>query len=210
MQVKICGITDVDTALVAAEAGANAIGLVFAPSRRHVSVEDARAIASAAPPFLTKVGVFVDEDPSRVNELATACGLDLVQLHGQESPDVCAASTRPVIKAIRVADASSLAQLEGYHVAAFLLDAAVPGVAGGSGRTFDWALAAPAARAARVILSGGLTPENVQDALSRVRPFGVDVSSGVETSGRKDPEKIRTFIGRVRDWECAQRGSQRW
>ncbi len=207
MQIKICGIRDIDTALVAAEAGADAIGLVFAQSRRHVSLEEARAITGAAPPFLTKVGVFVDEDPVRVNELATACGLDLVQLHGQESPVVCAASTRPVIKAIRVTDASSLAELEAYRVAAFLLDAAVPGIAGGSGRTFDWALAAPVARTARVILSGGLTPENVQDALSRVRPFGVDVSSGVETSGRKDPEKIRAFIGRVRDWECAQRGS---
>jgi len=207
MQVKICGITDIETALVAAEAGANAIGLVFAPSRRQVSAEQARAITHAAPPFVTKVGVFVDETPSRVNELAAACGLDCVQLHGEESPDACAAATRPVIKAIRMSYASSRAQLSEYRVAAFLLDADVPGKAGGTGRTFDWELAVPMARTARVILSGGLTPENVQDALNRVRPFGVDVSSGVETRGRKDPQKIRAFIARVRDWECAQRGA---
>ncbi len=207
MRIKICGITDIATALAAAEMGADAIGLVFAPGRRQVSVEAARAIADAAPPFLTKVGVFVDEDPSRVDAVAAACGLDVVQLHGHESPQVCAASRRPVVKAIRVADASSLEQIGAYRVAAFLLDSDVPGVAGGSGRSFDWTLAASAARSARIILSGGLTPENVQDALNCVRPFGVDVSSGVETGGRKDPEKMRTFIGRVRDWEYAQRGS---
>ncbi len=207
MRIKICGITDIATALAAAEMGADAIGLVFAPSRRQVNVEAARAIADAAPPFLTKVGVFVDEDPARVDAIAAACGLDVVQLHGHESPQVCAASRRPVVKAIRVADASSLEQIGAYRVAAFLLDSDVPGVAGGSGRSFDWTLAASAARSARIILAGGLTPENVQDALNCVRPFGVDVSSGVETGGRKDPEKMRTFIGRVRDWEYAQRGS---
>ncbi len=207
MRIKICGITDIATALAAAEMGADAIGLVFAPSRRQVSVEAARAIADAAPPFLTKVGVFVDEDPARVDAIAAACGLDVVQLHGHESPQVCAGSRRPVVKAIRVADASSLEQIGAYRVAAFLLDSDVPGVAGGSGRSFDWTLAVSAARSARIILSGGLTPENVQDALNCVRPFGVDVSSGVETGGRKDPEKMCTFIGRVRDWEYAQRGS---
>ncbi len=207
MRIKICGITDIATALAAAEMGADAIGLVFAPSRRQVNVEAARAIADAAPPFLAKVGVFVDEDPARVDAIAAACGLDVVQLHGHESPQVCAASSRPVVKAIRVADASSLEQIGAYRVAAFLLDSDVLGVAGGSGRSFDWTLAASAARSARIILAGGLTPENVQDALNCVRPFGVDVSSGVETGGRKDPEKMRTFIGRVRDWEYAQRGS---
>ncbi len=206
MRVKICGICEIETALAAAEAGADAIGLVFAQSRRQVTVDQARAIADAVPPFVNKVGVFVNEDPARVEAVAAACGLDMVQLHGDESPEACAALRVPILKAIRVKDASSLALMKKYRVAAFLLDTYVPEVAGGSGRPFDWDLAAHAARAARIVLSGGLTPDNVQDALSRVRPLAVDVSSGVETNGRKDPAKIRAFIGRVRDWECAQRG----
>ncbi len=206
IRVKICGISEIETALVAAEAGADAIGLVFAPSRRRVSVAQARAISAAMPPFVNKVGVFADEVPSRVEEVVAACGLDVIQLHGDEPPEVCAELRMPILKAIRVKDASSLEVMGAYHVAAFLLDTYVAGVAGGSGRPFDWDLAAQAARSARIVLSGGLTPDNVQEALSRVRPYGVDVSSGVETNGRKDPQKIRAFVARVRDWECAQRG----
>lgn len=206
IRVKICGISEIETALVAAEAGADAIGLVFAPSQRRVSVAQARAISAAMPPFVNRVGVFADEVPSRVEEVVTACGLDVIQLHGDEPPEVCAELRMPILKAIRVKDASSLEVMGAYHVAAFLLDTYVAGVAGGSGRPFDWDLAAQAARSARIVLSGGLTPDNVQEALSRVRPYGVDVSSGVETNGRKDPQKIRAFVARVRDWECAQRG----
>jgi len=205
--VKICGISTVDAALAAAEAGADAIGLVFAPSRRQVTIARAREIVETLPPFVSSVGVFVDEERARVEEIVAACGLDVVQLHGNESPEFCAGMRVPVIKAIRVADASSLSGIGAYQVSAMLLDAAVPGVAGGSGQSFDWDLAAAVPRAVRIILSGGLTAENVVDALRRVQPFGVDVSSGVETGEHKDPEKIRAFIGRVRDWDGVQRGS---
>jgi len=207
VRVKICGISTVDAALAAAEAGADAIGLVFAPSRRQVTIARAREIVETLPPFVSSVGVFVDEERARVEEIVAACGLDVVQLHGNESPEFCAGMRVPVIKAIRVADASSLSGIGAYQVSAMLLDAAVPGVAGGSGQSFDWDLAAAVPRAVRIILSGGLTAENVVDALRRVQPFGVDVSSGVETGEHKDPEKIRAFIGRVRDWDGVQRGS---
>lgn len=199
-RVKICGISDVENALVAAEAGADAIGLVFAPSRRRVTVEQAREIVDALPPFVTKVGLFVDEDPARIEEVADACRLDVVQLHGSESPGFCAALGRTVIKAIRVKDAASLPVMDGYRVAGFLLDSYHPEVAGGTGRTFDWDLAEQVSGRYRVILSGGLTPANVTEAIEKVRPHGVDVSSGVETDGRKDPAKIREFVMRVREW----------
>jgi phosphoribosylanthranilate isomerase len=201
IRVKICGISDVSSALVASEAGADAIGLIFAPSRRQVTPQRAREITAALPPFVSKVGVFVDEDHHRIEDLASACGLQAVQLHGAESPEFCEGFGVPVIKAIRVKDASSLEGLSDYRVGAFLLDTYDASALGGTGKAFDWSLAARAAHAHRVILSGGLTPENVTGALTRVHPYGVDVSSGVETDGAKDHGKIRAFIRRVREWE---------
>jgi len=203
-RVKICGISDVESALAAAEAGADAIGLVFAPSRRRVMPERAAEIASALPPFVTKVGVFVDEERGRIEELVGLCGLDAVQLHGSEPAELCASLHIPVIKAIRVKDASSLALMGGYRVGAFLLDTYDASALGGTGKTFDWSLAARAADTHRIILSGGLTLENVADALDRVHPYGVDVSSGVESDGRKDHAKIREFVRRVREWDSEQ------
>lgn len=207
-RVKICGISEVASALVAAEAGAHAIGLIFAKSRRQVTLERAREITASLPPFVAKVGVFVDEDRDRVTEIVEAAGLDTVQLHGQESPDYCAAMPVPVVKAIRVKNAASLSVLAGYRVAAFLLDTYDPEVMGGTGRPFDWSLAAEARRGHPVILSGGLNPGNVVEGLERVRPFGVDVSSGVETDGRKDHAKIREFIRRVREWDGTYRNAE--
>lgn len=207
VRVKICGISTVVAALAAAEAGANAIGLIFASGRRQVTIPQAREIVEALPPFVSSVGVFVDEERPQIEEVIGACRLDFVQLHGNESPEFCAKMPVPVVKAIRIADSSSLERIRHYQVAAVLLEAAVPGIAGGSGRTFDWELAAPVAPSVRIILSGGLTPENVQRAISQVHPFAVDVSSGVETDGRKDPEKIRAFIERVREWEWIHRGA---
>jgi len=201
VRVKICGISDSATAVVAAEAGADAIGLIFAPSRRRVTAAQAREIAAALPPFVTKVGVFVDEERGRIEESIAACGLGAVQLHGAEPPEFCAGFRVPVVKAIRVKDASSLEQMTAYHVDAFLLDTFDASALGGTGRTFDWTLAIQAARTHRTILSGGMTPVNVVEALTRVVPYGVDVSSGVETDGRKDHAKIRDFIRRVREWD---------
>ena len=191
---------DAAAAVVAAAAGADAIGLVFAPSRRQVTVEQARRIAFALPPFVTKVGVFVDDDPARVREIADAVHLDAVQLHGVESPEYAAALGLPVIKAIRMRDRSSVEAMRGYRVFAFLLDSFEPDLAGGTGKAFNWDLAAGLQASAPLILAGGLTAENVQPALQAVRPYGVDVSSGVETDGGKDPGKIREFIARVRSW----------
>jgi len=201
VRVKICGISDPATAVVAAEAGADAIGLIFAPSRRRVTAAQAREIAAALPPFVTKVGVFVDEERGRIEESIAACGLGAVQLHGAEPPEFCAGFRVPVVKAIRVKDASSLEQMTAYQVDAFLLDTFDASALGGTGRTFDWTLAIQAARTHRTILSGGMTPVNVVEALTRVVPYGVDVSSGVETDGRKDHAKIRDFIRRVREWD---------
>lgn len=194
---------DAAAAVVAAAAGADAIGFVFAPSRRQVTVAQARQIAAEIPPFVTKVGVFVDEDRARILEIAGACRLEMLQLHGTESPEFAAALPLPVLKAVRMRDAGSLRVLGDYRVAAFLLDSYDPELAGGTGRAFNWELAAGLRAPAPVILSGGLTVENVARALDVVRPYGVDVSSGVESDGRKDPGKIRAFIGRVRAWDMA-------
>ncbi len=203
VRVKICGIRRLPDALAAVDAGADAVGLNFwRPGRRYVPPEVARQIARALPPFVSKVGVFVDEDPEKVREIAARVGLDTLQLHGTETPDVCAAFDLPVIKSIKVRGPESLADLGRYRVAAFLLDTHVPGAAapGGSGQTFDWSLAARAREAGPVILSGGLTPENVEEAIRQARPYAVDVASGVETDGEKDPVKIRAFVARVNAW----------
>ncbi len=205
VRVKICGIRRLEDALVAAEAGADAIGLNFwRPGRRYISPEVARAICRTLPPFVTRVGVFADEDLATVQEIAALCGLDALQLHGEETPEFCRQFDRPVIKGIKVRNVSSLRQLARYRVAAFLLDAHVPGEMGGTGRTFDWTLVAQAREAGPVILSGGLTPENVVEAIRAAAPYAVDVASGVETNGEKDPSKIRAFVARVHEWNSAE------
>ncbi len=198
VRVKICGIRRLEDALAAVDAGADAIGLNFwSPGRRYVAPEIARAIARAVPPFVAKVGVFANEEPDVVRRIADVCALDALQFHGEETPEFCGGFHRPVIKAIKIRDAGSLRQLERYHVAAYLLDAHVPGAMGGTGRTFDWTLARAAQACGPVILSGGLTPENVAAAIEAARPYAVDVASGVETRGEKDPRKIRAFIAQV-------------
>lgn len=195
---------DPAAAAVAAAAGADAIGLIFAPSRRRVTVERAREIVGTLPPFVAKVGVFVDETRERIVETVEAVGLDTVQLHGGETPGFARSFALPVLKAIRVRDEGSLAALDDYVIAAYLLDTFDPELLGGTGRAFDWSLAAAAATRHRIILSGGLRPDNVLEALDRARPYGVDVSSGVETSGVKDHAKIREFVHLVREWDARQ------
>ncbi|HET8999206.1 MAG TPA: phosphoribosylanthranilate isomerase [bacterium] len=205
VRVKICGIKRLEDALAAVDAGADAIGLNFwRPGRRYVTPETARVIARAIPPFVARVGVFVDEDPETIHEIAALCGLDALQLHGSETPEFCRQFDRPVIKGVKVRGAQSVDGLARYQVAAFLLDADVPGEMGGTGRRFDWALAVRAKEAGPVILSGGLTPENVADAIRTATPYAVDVASGVETDGHKDPAKIRAFVAQVQQWNNAE------
>ena len=196
VRIKICGITRLEDALAAADAGADALGFIFyRKSPRNMSMKAVAKIVQALPPFIETVGVFVDESAERVNRVAEACGLARVQMHGGESAAFCKRLGRPVIKAVRVKDAGSLASLASYRVSGFLLDAHKEGVPGGTGHTFDWDLALAAKRHGPVILAGGLSPDNVALAIRRVRPYGVDVVSGVEAApGIKDHGKLCAFI----------------
>ena len=199
--MKICGITNPEDALAAIALGADALGFVFyTRSPRRVTPEQAAAIVSRLPPFIAKVGVFVDEKLERVQEIMNLCSLDYAQLHGSESPEYCQKLGHRAIKAFRVNDESILEQLSDYKVVAILLDSYNPDMFGGTGRAFNWEIAARAARSNCVILSGGLTPQNVAQAIKIVKPYAVDVSSGVEASqGKKDHAKLKAFIQTVRD-----------
>lgn len=201
MKIKICGITNLDDALHACACGADALGFVFyAKSPRCLTPERAKAIVADLPPFVTTVGLFVNEEPQRIREIVGFCGLDVVQLHGDEGPADCDFAPRRVIKALRVRDATSLALQGEYKVSALLLDAWVPGAYGGTGYSFDWDLAAEIARRRPVILAGGLTAANVAEAVHAVRPYAIDVSSGVEAEpGRKDHEQVAAFIAAARN-----------
>jgi len=200
VKVKICGITNPEDALAAIALGADALGFVFyTRSPRRVTPEQAATIVSRLPPFVAKVGVFVDEKLERVREIMNLCSLDYTQLHGSESPDYCQKLGHRAIKAFRVNDESILEQLSDYKVVAMLLDSYNPDMFGGTGRAFNWEIAARAARSNCVILSGGLTPQNVAQAIKIVKPYAVDVSSGVEAShGKKDHAKLKTFIQAVK------------
>jgi phosphoribosylanthranilate isomerase len=212
VRVKICGITRPEWALAAAEAGADAIGLVFAESPRRVSQFEAARIVAALPPWVTPVGVFVDEPPVRVQSIAASVGLTTVQLHGDETPDAPAKlAPLKVVKAFRIGSQDDVdtalewnirAEQSGRYPDMLMADARVPnGPQGGTGQKVDWSLALEMAmyRSGGIILAGGLTPENVGEAVTAVRPWGVDVSSGVEIEpGVKDPEKIRAFVEAVR------------
>lgn len=195
-RVKICGITSLDDALQAVHCGADALGFVFfSKSPRCLEPERARSIIDELPPFVTCVGLFVNEQRERIVQVAEHCGLDALQLHGDESPQDCCGLNRRVIKALRVRDRQSLSAHGEFAVSALLLDAYVPGAYGGTGQAFDWSLAAELARQRSLILAGGLTPENVAEAVATVRPYAVDVSSGVESSpGCKDHQKVADFI----------------
>jgi phosphoribosylanthranilate isomerase len=196
VRVKICGITSVEDALSACDAGADGLGLVFwQKSPRFVDTGRAKAIVGSLPPFIKTVGVFVDEEMDTILETIGKVGLDAVQLHGSEPPEFCRGINRSIIKAFRVKDEGITEELSRYHVSAYLLDTYQEGVPGGTGDVFNWDLAIKAKEYGRIILAGGLTPENVKDAVERVRPYGVDVSSGVEESaGKKDFNKVRRFI----------------
>lgn len=199
VKVKICGLTCVEDALAAVEAGADALGFVFDRGRHQVTPEQARAIIAALPPFVSIVGVFVNEDAAAVRQTAEFCRLDTLQFQGEESPDYCASFSRRVIKGFKIKDEASLKRLAEYAVAAYLLDSYVAGQSGGTGRSFNWELARGLSASRPIILAGGLTPANVSRAISVVQPFAVDVSSGVENeSGRKDPQKMIDFVRQAR------------
>jgi len=195
-RVKICGITNLEDARHASACGADALGFVFYPdSPRFIEPALVRRIIAELPPLITTVGLFVNESPERIRDVVALCGLDTVQLHGDEGPDQCSYPPCRVIKAFRLHDQMDDDVFSAYRVAALLLDAYVPDRFGGTGHRCDWQRAAVAAAQHRVILAGGLNPENVTEALNQVRPYGVDVSSGVEIEpGKKDPERVARFI----------------
>ncbi|MFH1742160.1 MAG: phosphoribosylanthranilate isomerase [bacterium] len=203
-RIKICGITSQEDALLCVQAGADALGLNFyAPSPRYITVSRAREIVAAVPPFVFLVGLFVDEDLSEVQRIMDETGLHIAQFHGTESPEILRRYGRPTIKAFRIQSAEDLKAMKDFNAAAFLLDTYRKGLPGGTGKTFDWHLAQDAARENRVILAGGLTPENVGEAIRLVRPFAVDVASGVESSpGKKDPDLVHRFVEAVREADC--------
>ena len=200
IKVKICGMTQLKDALFAVEQGVDAVGFIFyKKSPRAVTMKTVREIITKLPPLVDTVGVFVNESAERLNKIADYCGLDLVQLHGEESPAFCRKIRRRVIKAFRVKDLQSIKQLEKFPVSGFLLDTFSDDLHGGTGKTFDWNLALPAKKMGPVILAGGLTPRNILQAVRQVRPYGVDVCSGVEKSpGIKDLEKVRAFLKNIR------------
>jgi len=203
VRVKVCGITGYRDAALALDCGVDGLGFnFFARSPRFIKPSEARSIIRRLPPFAVSVGVFVNvEDPAKVVEAAREAGVQVLQLHGDESPEYC---TRfyswPLIKALRLDSGPVKENLRRYAVQAFLLDARDEFRFGGTGKTFDWALAASVKKYRPVILAGGLKTENVGEAIRAVRPYAVDVCSGVESSpGKKDPEKLKAFIREVRN-----------
>ena len=217
-RVKICGISQQAHALAVIEAGADFIGLVFAPSQRQVNLPQAQDIVGEVKKHseaIEAVGVFVNMPADEVNQIASSCNLDWVQLSGDEPWEYCHQITMPVIKAVRIkegqqaeeicADLASGARVLASKRHIYLLDSQVKGKYGGTGMTFDWSLARQAAEQFPVIIAGGLTPENVAQAIEMSAPWGVDVSSGVEVDGVKDITKIRTFMEAVRRADDSQR-----
>jgi phosphoribosylanthranilate isomerase len=201
-KIKICGITNLKDALMAAKLGADAIGFVFAKSTRRITPEKAGDIVLKLPWKLVRIGVFVNEKPERVNRVVRVCGLDLVQLHGDETPAYCKKISSRIIKAVRIKSKKDIEKIKKYKVAAVLLDAYSKSKYGGTGKTFDWNLAKNVKRSkVPVILSGGLNEKNIMEAIKKVRPYAVDVSSGVESSpGCKNAKKMKKVI------EIAKRG----
>ncbi|MDA0708839.1 MAG: phosphoribosylanthranilate isomerase [bacterium] len=200
VRVKICGITNREDALCAVEAGADALGFIFyAKSPRFVAPETVGEIVAVLPPFVTAVGVFVNAPEERIDAVVKLAGLRAIQLHGDEPPEACLGHAVPVIRAVRVGADFSPEHLRAYLVDTFLLDTAKSGMYGGTGKTFDWSAAQAAKPMGRLILSGGLTPDNVAEAIAHVAPYAVDTGSGVESEpGRKDHEKVKAFVKAVR------------
>jgi phosphoribosylanthranilate isomerase len=200
VKVKICGITNEEDALQAVDAGADALGFVFYDlSPRCIFYETAQKIIKKLPPFVTPVGVFVNNPAQSIHLAVERCGIQVVQLHGDETPNFCAGLPHKIVKAFRIRDIKSLEKIRSYSVSGFLLDAYVPGTYGGTGLTFNWESARIAKQYGPIILAGGLNVGNIREAVETVQPYAIDVSSGVEASpGKKDHAKVREFIKRAK------------
>ena len=201
-KIKICGITNYDDAMAAVDAGADALGFIFAKSPRQVEPEQARDIIMKLPPFVKTVGVFVNEDNKRINELINYCGIDNVQLHGDENPETCKMFMPRSIKALKIKDESSIEQCDRYNetVKAFLLDTYSKTAEGGTGKTFNWDLALKVKKLGiPIILAGGISPSNINEAIEKVKPYAIDLSSGVEERpGKKDHALIKNFFEKLK------------
>ena len=201
-RVKICGITNREDALLATGMGADAIGFIFAESPRQITPAKARTIIRTLPPLVKSVGVFVNEEPARIKEIKSLCGLDLIQMHGDESPEICRDLMPHSIKAFRIQNERDIKNIKRYQgaVRAILLDTYQKGKAGGTGKTFDWSLAVKAKKTGLpIILSGGLGPENIEEAISTVKPYAVDVNSGIEKRpGKKDTVLMKQLMEKIR------------
>ncbi len=199
-RIKICGITNKEDVLEAAHLGVDAVGFVFARSPRRVIPGMVQEIVQLLPPFISRVGVFVNEDKEKVKKIANSCHLTTLQFHGEELPSYCRGFREKVVKAFSIKDASALEKVSEYEVDAYLLDSYSPSRYGGTGKTFDWDIARKIKEfGVPIILSGGLDPDNVKEAIERVRPYAVDVGSGIEArEGKKDPEKLEDFVRKVR------------
>jgi phosphoribosylanthranilate isomerase len=208
IRIKICGITRLEDAKAAASLGVDALGFIFYPkSPRYIKPEAAAAIIKELPPFISRVGVFVDEEVDKVMKIAAESGIDTVQLHGTESPRYCEKISLPVVKAFSIEPNTDLNLLAKYRVNGFLLDTWSAGSRGGTGKTFDWSIASAACtKFHHVILAGGLNPSNLVEALSTVAPYGVDINSGVEIKpGVKNPHKMREAVKVIRAWERGEK-----
>ncbi len=197
-KVKICGITREEEAQWAVEAGADAVGFVFADSKRRIDVETAAQVSALLPPHVLKIGVFVNESKENLKEIFKAVNLDYVQLHGDESVSFCQDLNLPFIKAISIKEKEDINGILHYPSEMILLDSGKGPHRGGNGTTFNWDYAEALSLPQQLILAGGLNPENVREAITKVRPYMVDVSSGVETDGKKDQMKIESFILKVK------------
>ncbi len=197
--IKFCGTTNLEDALKAVSLGIDALGFIFAPSPRKVEPDAAKKIILSLPETFLKVGAFVNEEAKEVQRVADYCGLTALQFHGKESSEYCRGFSLPVYKAIHVKNLESLTEMEKYQDVSILLDTYSPVQAGGTGNPFPWEIAIAAREKRNVILSGGLNPSNVREAIEKVRPLGVDVCSGIErVPGRKDPAKMIDFVEEVR------------
>ncbi|WP_201716240.1 phosphoribosylanthranilate isomerase [Rossellomorea arthrocnemi] len=197
-KVKVCGIRRVEEAQWACDAGADAVGFVFADSKRRIDVETAARISASLPPHIMKIGVFVNESKENLKEIYSTVNLDFVQLHGEESVSFCENIDLPLIKAIPIKEEADIIGMDQYPGELVLVDSGKGPFRGGNGTTFNWEYVEAIPLSHQLILAGGLNPENVREAILKVRPFMVDVSSGVETDGKKDRKKIESFVRKVK------------